>query len=198
VFDDLRALFKYERICIQDINNTEVKSIAISMLNELFSVTLECDYGLYYKAAHALSVGGGEEERKKNLNYVCMDPPPLLKVLTYDSDDCVNKKLVLEMEKDKERMEETEAESENDGEFIQCERDEAYFENIKESEITVRIKNLSQFKENLVQSELFVNLKENFIFYHYLYFVEYDKIKQLTLFVMILSLQISASQQSSY
>jgi hypothetical protein len=67
--------------------------ITTAMLNDLYLHTLHSDFGLFYKAAFALSIEGGEEERKKDTNYIPINPPYPSHTINYDDKEVVNAKL---------------------------------------------------------------------------------------------------------
>lgn len=78
------------------------------MMNDLFVHIFQTDICYYFSTAYALSISGGEEERRKNPNYPPINDLPLLKQLPFSEvDDEMNEPQINvededEMEKDEE------------------------------------------------------------------------------------------------
>jgi hypothetical protein len=128
VFPNLRELYNIELTCCSCIENDDVAKIAIFILNDLYFHTIGCDFGLYYEAAYALSIKGGEEERIKNPRYIPLDLSQLPNSNPFPQTEVIlGDKLHLLTENETSEDEIEERDNNNDI-FLPCERDSCYSE----------------------------------------------------------------------
>jgi hypothetical protein len=152
IYYQLFHLFMYEKDIFDKIENKDIKVIMNRLFIDLYSLTLNSDFGFYYISAYALSISGGEHIRRKNVKYNPISIKTSVNKIDYSNFETLPFHLSFE-QKEKENLldeknEEEDPDSE-DEEEINCEdieifepskRDINYLQYMKKNEMVLRVR----------------------------------------------------------
>jgi hypothetical protein len=145
---------------INEIKNDDVKAILAFILTELYNLTLNSNFGLYFASAYTLSIHGGEYIRLKNEKYFPLSIKNKFTPINYFNVNVVAEKINDEVKDEENKLEETYDENnleesatediidtDNSGDFIPSDEID-YSNEIKKNEMILRIqKNFKNEKE---------------------------------------------------